>query len=271
MIVDAYLNKQFKIKAANIDFYKKNNYVKIKNILSDKIIRHFNKIISTKVEELNSQHKPLEKRNIYEKAFLQLFNLWKKNNEIKKLVFSKRIAGIACQLMKVNGVRLYHDQALFKEPGGGITPWHADQYYWPLASDKTITAWIPLQKTSLEMGPIEFSAGSHVVTKGRDLSISDKSEKQIQKTIHGSNFKHIIEPFDIGEISFHSGLVFHRAGSNTTFDMRKVMTIIYIDKDMKLKSPENDGQLNDWKTWCPGVGVGEIINSPLNPILYEQI
>ena len=58
MIVDAYLNKQFKIKAANIDFYKKNNYVKIKNILSDKIIRHFNKIISTKVEELNSQHKP---------------------------------------------------------------------------------------------------------------------------------------------------------------------------------------------------------------------
>ena len=49
------------------------------------------------------------------------------------------------------------------------------------------------------------------------------------------------------------------------------MTIIYIDKDMKLKRPENDGQLNDWKTWCPGVGVGEIINSPLNPILYEQI
>jgi hypothetical protein len=28
--------------------------------------------------------------------------------------------------MEVEGVRLYHDQALFKEAEGGITPWHAD-------------------------------------------------------------------------------------------------------------------------------------------------
>jgi phytanoyl-CoA dioxygenase PhyH len=42
---------------------------------------------------------------------------------------------------------------------GPHTPWHADQYYWPLATPKTITAWIPLQETPLEMGPMEFSAG----------------------------------------------------------------------------------------------------------------
>jgi len=63
--------------------------------------------------------------------------------------------------MKVDGVRIYHDQALFKEPGGGFTPWHADQYYWPLETDKTITAWMPLQSIPLTMGPLEFSAGRH--------------------------------------------------------------------------------------------------------------
>jgi hypothetical protein len=102
------------------------------------------------------------------------------------LIFSKRLAKIAADLMQVDGVRLYHDQALFKEAGGGITPWHADQHYWPLSTDKTITAWIPLQATPLEMGPLEFSAGSHVIQEGRELSISDDSEQQIEKAPPGN-------------------------------------------------------------------------------------
>jgi len=63
--------------------------------------------------------------------------------------------------------------------------------------------------------------------------------------------------------------VFHRAGANQTKDVRKVMTIIYMDYNMKLKKPENDGQINDWKTWCPNAKIGEIIDSPINPILYK--
>ena len=199
---------------------------------------------------------------------MQLFNLWVKDEVIKELIFSKRIAKIASDLMQVEGVRLYHDQALFKEAGGGITPWHADQHYWPLASDKTITAWIPLQHTPLEMGPLEFSSGSHKIMDGRELSISDDSEAQISKRLKITDFKHVIEPFDAGEISFHSGWVFHRAGANTSSNIRKVMTIIYMDKNMILKAPTNDGQKNDWETWCPGARVGELINTPLNPVLY---
>ena len=49
---------------------------------------------------------------------------------------------------------LYHDQALFKEPGGGPTPWHQDQYYWPFDTDKTITMWMPL----VEVGPVAGAA-----------------------------------------------------------------------------------------------------------------
>jgi ectoine hydroxylase-related dioxygenase (phytanoyl-CoA dioxygenase family) len=171
--------------------------------------------------------------------------------------------------MQTSGARLYHDQALFKEGSGGITPWHADQYYWPLDTDKTITAWIPLQATPLELGPLEFSAGSHRIVEGRNLEISDESEQQIEQKLRVTDFKHVIEAFDIGEISFHSGWVFHRAGANSTSQMRKVMTIIYMDRDMRLKSPENQNQINDWNTWCPGAVIGEVINSPLNPILYE--
>lgn len=250
-------------------FYAQNAFIKIREVLPPDIITYFNAVISDKVAALNQVDVPLEQRNTYGKAFLQLFNLWREDDIIQELIFSRRIARMAAELMQVEGVRLYHDQALFKEGGGGITPWHADQYYWPLSSDKTITAWIPLQATPLEMGPLEFSAGSQHIIQGRELSISDESENQIRNNLRINNFPHIIEPFDIGEISFHSGWVFHRAGANTTDKVRKVMTIIYMDKDITLKKPENSGQENDWKTWCPGVKIGQTVDSPLNPVLYE--
>ncbi len=253
-----------------IDFYVKYQYIKLKQVIDVDTLQFFNEHISAQVDKMNQVTTALEDRTTYGKAFLQLFNLWTENELVKSLVFSKRIAKIAADLMQVDGVRLYHDQALFKEAGGGITPWHADQYYWPLSSDKTVTAWIPLQATPLEMGPLEFSAGSHAIVEGRELEIGDQSEEVLQKKLRVTDFQHVIEPFDVGEVSFHSGWVFHRAGANRTNEMRKVMTIIYMDRDMVLKNPDNINQQNDWETWCPGANIGEIINSPLNPILYSK-
>jgi ectoine hydroxylase-related dioxygenase (phytanoyl-CoA dioxygenase family) len=266
----AFLEEPYALKPEQIDFYHKNRFIKLKEVLNQETLQFYNDVITVQVNAMNRQHTALEDRTTYGKAFLQLFNLWVENPLVKELIFSKRLARIATALMQTDGVRLYHDQALFKEGGGGITPWHADQYYWPLATDKTITAWIPLQATPLEMGPLEFSAGSHTLIAGRALAIGDESEAFIQKKLRVTDFKQVIEAFDLGEISFHSGWVFHRAGPNVTEHMRKVMTIIYMDKDMILKTPENRSQQNDWETWCPGAVVGEVINSPLNPVLFVK-
>lgn len=263
------LNTPYSLTREQIDFYQENRFIKLKQVFDQPTISYFNEVITRRVEQMNTQTTPLESRSTYGKAFLQLFNLWREDDLVKELVFSKRLAKIATDLMQTSGARLYHDQALFKEGGGGITPWHADQYYWPLDTDKTITAWIPLQATPLELGPLEFSACSHRIVEGRNLEISDESEQQIQQKLRVTDFKHVIEAFDIGEISFHSGWVFHRAGANSTSQMRKVMTIIYMDRDMRLKSPENQNQINDWNTWCPGAAIGEVIDSPLNPILFQ--
>jgi ectoine hydroxylase-related dioxygenase (phytanoyl-CoA dioxygenase family) len=264
------LDTPYTLSQDQIDFYVKYQYIKLKQVFDVDTLQFFNEHISVQVDKMNQVNTALEDRTTYGKAFLQLFNLWTENELVKSFVFSKRIAKIAADLMQVDGVRLYHDQALFKEAGGGITPWHADQYYWPLSSDKTVTAWIPLQATPLEMGPLEFSAASHAIVEGRELEIGDQSEEVLQKKLRVTDFQHIIEPFDVGEVSFHSGWVFHRAGANRTNEMRKVMTIIYMDRDMILKNPDNINQQNDWETWCPGAKIGEIINTPLNPILYSK-
>ena len=263
------LNQPYAISPEQIAFFRENGYIKLRHVLSPETIRYMDETITGEVHRLNTQHLPMEERDTYGKAFLQIMNIWTQSDPVREIVFGERLARIATDLLEVSGVRLYHDQALYKEPGGGQTPWHADQYYWPLATEKTVTVWIPLQATPLPMGPLEFSAKSNHLAAGRDLKISDESQSLLERTLHDHAYTHVIEPFELGEVSFHTGWLYHRAGANGTNHMRKVMTMIYMDKDMVLKTPENDNQVNDWNTWCPGAKVGEVIRTKNNPLLYQ--
>ena len=184
-----------------------------------------------------SMHLPLEERNTYSKAFLQVENLWRSSAAAQELVFARRLAQIAAELMGVDGVRLYADQALYKEPGGGITPWHADQYYWPLDSGRAITAWIPLQDTPTELGPLEFADGSHRFSYGRDLPIGDESERELQAALGAQGFRTDSSSYQVGDISYHLGWVFHHAGPNRSQTPRRVMTIIYVDALSASRNP----------------------------------
>jgi ectoine hydroxylase-related dioxygenase (phytanoyl-CoA dioxygenase family) len=269
--VKAALDANYSVTPAQVKYFSENGFIKIKNIFDASVIDYMNIVISKEVDRLNNQQIPLEERDTYGKAFLQIMNLWTHTEVVKDIVFSKKIAQIATGLMQTMGVRLYHDQALFKEPKGGHTPWHADQYYWPLDTENTVTAWIPLQATPLNYGPLEFSAGSNQLTAGRDKQISDESQAFLEAELKRHAFNHVVEPFDVGEISFHRGWLYHRAGPNVSGNMRKVMTMIYMDIDTVLKTPENHNQQADWDTWCPGATVGEVVNTPLNPVLYEAV
>jgi ectoine hydroxylase-related dioxygenase (phytanoyl-CoA dioxygenase family) len=264
------LDTHYPVTKEQIDFFRARGYIKLKQVLSPETIEHYRKEISAKVRELNTMHLPMEKRDTYQRAFLQVGNIWTNSDIAKEFVMSKRLGRIAAELMGTRGVRLYHDQALYKEQGGGITPWHADEYYWPLASEKCCTVWVPLQATPVELGPLSFAAGSHTFTLGRDLAISDTSEATIEKAMKDANFNYVEEPFDLGEVSFHYGWTFHRAGPNNTSRPREVMTIIYIDQDMRVAKPVNKSQQYDWDGWLPGTKIGEIAASPLNPVIYSK-
>ncbi|MEY4661117.1 MAG: hypothetical protein RLZZ42_1069, partial [Bacteroidota bacterium] len=126
------LNTPYQVTPDQLSFFRKNGFIKIKNVLDAGVISAIEQVISAEVNRLNKQHLSIEDRDTYGKAFLQVMNIWRNAEAVREIVFSKRLAGIAAQLLEVSGVRLYHDQALYKEPGGGHTPWHADQYYWPL-------------------------------------------------------------------------------------------------------------------------------------------
>lgn len=262
------LDTPYDLTPEQIAYYREHGYVKLKNVLTAEVLAHYGPEITRLVKELNTQNTPLEQRDTYSKAFLQIQNLWTHSETVREFAFSQRLARIAAELMGVSGVRMYHDQALYKEPGGGVTPWHADQYYWPVNSDATVTAWIPLLALPREMGPLAFSPGTHRMGFGRDLGISDESEAKLGDVLRDNPLDDT--PFDLGEVSFHSGWLFHRAGANTSTKPREVMTIIYMDEDMRLIEPRTKAHQNDHATWCPGAQVGEVIASPLNPVLWSS-
>lgn len=262
------LDLQYGLTSLQIEHFRTRGFVKLKEVLSPETLHYYGSEVTRQVIHLNSQHKPMSERTTYEKAFLQIMNLWTKSEIAREFVFSEKLARIAAELMGVQGVRLYHDQALYKESGGGLTPWHADQYYWPLGSPNTCTVWIPLQRTPLEMGPLSFSTGSHHFESGRNLNISDESEAQLQRALSEQNFHCDETPFDLGEVSYHWGWTFHRAGPNTSAKPRAVMTMIYMEDGIRLAAPINKNQQTDWDMWLPGAIIGEPVATRLNPRLY---
>jgi ectoine hydroxylase-related dioxygenase (phytanoyl-CoA dioxygenase family) len=245
-------------------------FVHLKGVLDPTDLRTAGDHITKLVVAANPNPASMSERSMYDRAFLQVMNLWREDDRVRDFVFTRRLARAAAELLGVKGVRLYHDQALYKEPAGGFTPWHADQYYWPLASDRCCTAWIPLQDTPADMGPLAFAVGSHRASLNRDLPISDESETEVQKQLDAQSLPIAEQPFRLGDVSFHMGWTFHRAGPNTTAQPRRVMTIIYMDVDMRLAEPTNENQELDRETWCPGVAVGNVIDSALNPVLDSE-
>lgn len=264
------LDLPYTLGAEQIAQFRRDGFIKLKDVLSPAAIAHYGAEITRLTIELNTEQRPLAERSTYDRAFLQVMNLWEKSPLVGRFVMGQRLGRLAAELLEVDGVRLYHDQSLYKEPGGGITPAHADQYYWPLASDRTITAWVPLQPVPPEMGPLGFYARSQSVEFGRDLGISDESEDRISANMARHGFDFVSGAFDLGELSFHLGWTFHKAGANHAERPRSVMTIIYMDAEMRLLPALSAIQANDRDQWCPGARVGEVIDTRKNPLVWRR-
>ena len=263
------IGSRYPVDPDTVRRFDEEGFVRLPAVLSRDAIEHWEPEVTAKVIELNTMHLPMAERSTYQKAFLQVGNLWRHSEVVRQLVFSTRLARLAAELMGVEGVRLYHDQALYKETGGGITPWHADQYYWPLSSDRCCTAWIPLQETPVEMGALSFAVGSHRFEVGRDLEISDQSEREIQVALAAQGFDVSQEPYDVGDVSFHQGWTFHRAGPNGSQTPRRVMTVIYLDAGLTVAEPVNPNQVDSITRYMPGIAPGQVPDTATTPVLYR--
>lgn len=246
-----------------------NGYILLRGVANSEDIKRFQPAIGKAGYEHNTETRNLEERDTYGKAFLQIMNLWRRDEEVKKFVFARKFAQIAADLLGVKHVRLYHDQALFKEPRGGHTPWHQDQYYWALDTEKTVTMWMPLVDIDELMGMLTFASGSHKKGAIGSLEISDESEEAYDRYIAENGFPIAkTDSMKAGDATFHLGWTIHSAGANhSPFKTREVMTIIYFADGARITPPRNKHQIADIEAWMGGKNVGDAADSDLNPVL----
>jgi len=264
------LNTPYSLTESLVRQFRENGFIKLSNVLSPEVITWYQREITDLTYEYDPEKgTKLENKDLYGRAFIQVGNLWEKSAMAAELICCRRLARLATELLGTVGARMYHDQSLYKEGSGGITPWHVDQQYWPMATGNSVTAWIPLQPVPIEMGPLAFGKGSHLRRIGRDLEISEQSERDIRTAVKRNKIVEVFEPFELGDVSFHYGWTLHRAGPNTTDTPRKVQTVIYMDEDMILREPKNENQRRDRDNFSPGIQAGKIMASAKNPVLYS--
>ena len=252
----------------DIEAYRRDGCVVTRGLLAGEVIDALAPVVREHTRRLDPNTRPLEERGTYDRAFTQVMNVWREDERVADFLHNSPLAETAARLMGVDAVRLYHDQALFKEAGGGRTPWHCDQVYWPIDNPNTVTAWFPLQDTPMEMGPLSFARGSADITDGRGVPIGDESDAVIGPMMAGCDY--LSAPFALGDVSWHSGWTYHNAGPNTTDRPREAFTVIFMSADATMTEPTTPEKTADAERWCPGVKPGEVIASPINPILWSS-
>ncbi len=262
------LNDCLQLDAAQVNDFRKNGHTLVKNVLHPDEVPAFRNAINKAAYAYNTETRSLNERDTYGKAFLQIMNLWEADDDVRQFTLAKRFAKIAADLLGVEQVRIYHDQALYKEPGGGLTPWHQDQYYWPLSTNKTVTMWMPLINITEEMGMLTFASGSHQEGFVGNLAISDDSEAQIDKLVKDKNYP-VVRPetMNAGDATWHYGWTLHNAPGNLSVVTREVITIIYYADGATVTEPKNEHQENDRNRWLDGIAPGEPAASRLNPLV----
>ncbi len=261
------LDQTYEVPLASQHYFQENGHVYLEAIIPENELQPYRMAILDWAEDFKQKQKPIAERDTYGKAFLQMMNLWEEEETIKKFTLAKRFAGIAAQLLGVEKVRLYHDQALFKEPGGGKTPWHQDQYYWPLDTDQTVTMWMPLIDIEEGMGMLTFASKTQN-EKLPLVEISDESEEMISNYVEKNGFEIVAQKtMKAGDATFHRGWTLHAAPGNYSSRMREVMTIIYFADGAKVITPQNKHQEADRLRWLKGLEPGQFACSDLNILI----
>ncbi|MBZ9536734.1 phytanoyl-CoA dioxygenase family protein [Cytobacillus oceanisediminis] len=265
------LSSDYVLNEEQIRYYDENGHILLKNVASKDEISDYREVIKNAVFDFSKGQKSLNERDTYGKAFIQVSNLWEKYKEIQQFTLARRFAKVAAELMGVDGVRIYHDQALYKEPGGGLTPWHQDQIYWPVDTDKTITMWMPLVDIPAEVGSLTFASGSQYKGYISKLVISDESHKTLQQYVDSSDMEVMTHgAMAAGDATFHAGWTLHAAPGNPSDKYREVMTIIYVADNTKVLEPDTNARKNDLARWMPGCKPGDLVDSPINPLVYKK-
>lgn len=203
----------------------------------------------------------------YAQVYTQKLNLWRISDAVRSYVARPELGKMLCQLEGICGVRVWHDQALIKEPFANPTALHMDNPYWSFHSPHAVTIWIALEDATVENGCLRFFPGSHKVTKYDQVKLGAEFGSIFKFYPELKNISPAIAPMKAGDCSFHNGLTVHGASVNMTGGRRIAMTCAYMPDGSTY-----NGQLNVLPPrYAQTLTAGDMLNDEeQNPLVFVQ-
>jgi ectoine hydroxylase-related dioxygenase (phytanoyl-CoA dioxygenase family) len=249
-----------------VEAFARDGYVVVPDLLTDAELDRFEAAVTAGVRDRTAGASvPLEARSRYQQSFTQCMNLWEDHPEVRGLTFHPRVAAVAARLLGVNAIRLWHDQALYKEAGGRETDPHQDHPYWPIRETASVTAWIPFRGSTLASGAMGYVPGSHRVGMRKFVNIFFGEPGDILAEPGIAGVEPVFVEVPRGGVAFHHGLTVHLAKPNTTDRDRAVHTMIFF--------PDGSTRGYPFPHFCVdrgGIEVGDPIASDATPIAWPR-
>lgn len=253
--------------AQYVEQFNRNGFVVVPDLLTEEELDRYGRAVDDAVARRKRYDKrAVAEKTLYEQSFIQCMNLWEDTPAVLPLTFHPLIGETAATLLGVKAIRLWHDQALYKEAGGRETEPHQDQPYWPMAETDTITAWIPFDGSTHASGSMGYVPGSHKVGLRRFVNIftADGKEELLQRPELKSTPPVFVE-VPRGAVAFHHGLTVHLAKPNTSGRVRRVHTMIMFRDGSTRK-----GMFPHFCVERPAIADGAPIASDLTPIIWPR-
>jgi len=203
----------------------------------------------------------------YDKVFTQRLNLWKINDTVKRFMLNPELGKMACLLEGIEGIRVWHDQTLIKEPFANGTAWHLDDPYWSFCSRHAISIWIALEDATPYNGCMCFIPGSQKLATYDNVGIGQNMGDLFKLYPKMGEIDPVPVPMKAGDCSFHNGLTAHGAGANMTRGRRIAMTCAYMPEGSTFNGIRNILPEAYFKT----LKEGDVLeNDGHNPLLYSS-
>jgi len=269
--------------SADVEFFRANGYWKSKKVLDDAFLERLRKAMDDVYA------------GVYDTGREPWMGYWKPNGNplavrktdqshwasktIRELVVNETIGAMAARLSGKPGIKLWHDQLLYK-PGqganakaGGNVGWHQDRNYWQCTDDTLLTAWVAFDDATPENGCMQMVPGSHKwgLIKGDFFSQDLEAMKRRIEGESGHRFETTYVPLKAGEVSFHHCLTIHGSGPNSTDRPRRSLVLHLMPSDARyVADSPDDGHMNAILMKQAGRKGGDLFEGDLWPVLYPQ-
>lgn len=263
-----------------IDRYRTQGFLVIENFLDAEELERWRKVtdeaVAQRLQEakekaaqglFNTLTNQGDAESYYARVFTQCIKLADTHAGMRELMLDPRLGKLAAMLAGVEGIRIWHDQALIKPPFGNPTGWHLDNPYWSFSSRQAISLWMALDDATLSNGCLYYIPGSHLTARFDNSGIGPNLGDLFKVYPEWAAVDPIACPCPAGSAVYHNGLTAHGAGANMTNRPRRAMTCAYMPDGSIFNGVHN--VLPD--DYFASLKVGDVLEDDIvNPLVWRR-